>query len=101
MDIKTLSFSNDTLTVQPVCGALVARNAAAFAVAILPLLRSGLRLEINLSSVQYLDGAGLGALLSCRHAMQRLGCALVLTQVRPHVETELQACGLQSLLATP
>jgi len=100
MDIKTLSFSNDTLTVQPLCSELVVRNAATFAVAIQPLLRSGLRLEINLSSVQYVDGAGLGALLSCRHAVQRLGCALVLTQVQPHLETELKACGLQSLLAT-
>lgn len=99
MDIKTLSFSTDTLTVQPVCSALVARNAATFAVAILPLLRSGLRLEINLSSVDHVDGAGLGALLSCRHAMQRLNCALVLTRVQPHLEMELEACGLQALLA--
>lgn len=100
MDIVTLSFSHDTLTVQPVCRALVARNAASFAGAIVPLLRSGLRLEINLSSVQYLDGAGLGALLSCRHDMQRLGCVLVLTQVQPLLQAELKACGLQSLLAT-
>lgn len=99
MDIKTLSFSNDTLTVQPVVAALVARNAASFAGALEPLLRAGLRLEINLSSVGWIDGAGVGALLSCRHAMQRLGCTLVLTQVQPHLERELKACGLQALLA--
>jgi len=101
MNIKTLSFSNDTLTVQPVCGALVARNAATFAMAVLPLFRSGLRLEINLCSVQHMDGAGVGAMLTCRHAMQRLGCTLVLTQVQEHLKQELAACGLQALLAQP
>jgi anti-anti-sigma factor len=101
MEIKTLSIRNDTLTVQPVCGALVARNAARFAGALQPLLRYGLRLELNLSNVDRLDGAGLGALLSCGHAMRRLGCTLVLTQVQPHVERELQACGLQALLTPP
>jgi anti-anti-sigma factor len=101
MDIKTLSFSNDTLTVQPLVAALVARNAAHFAGALQPLLRSGLRLEVNLSRVDRFDGAGVGALLSCQRAMQRQGCTLVLTQVQPHLERELQACGLQALLATP
>lgn len=101
MDIKTLSFSHDTLTVQPDCGALVARNAATFAVAMLPLLRAGMRLEINLSSVQHIDGAGLGALLTCQHAMRREGCTLVLTQVRAHVEAELDACGMHSLISAP
>lgn len=98
MNIKTLSFSNETLTVQPVCGALVARNAATFAVAMLQLLRPGLRLEINLSSVRHIDGAGVGAMLTCRHAMRRLGCALVLTQVPVPLEQELTACGLQALM---
>lgn len=101
MDIKTLSFSNDTLTVQPLVAALVARNAADFAGSLQPLQRSGLRLQINFSSVDRVDGAGVGALLSCRHAMQRQGCTLVLTQVQPHLELELQACGLQALLAPP
>lgn len=101
MDIKTLSFSHDSLTVQPDCGALVARNAATFAVAMLPLLRAGMRLEINLSSVQHIDGAGLGALLTCRHAMQREGCTLVLTQLQPGIEEALVACGLQALIAAP
>ena len=101
MDIKTLSFSHDTLTVQPDCGALVARNATTFAVAMLPLLRAGMRLEINLSAVQHIDGAGLGALLTCRHAMQREGCTLVLTQVQPGIEEALVSCGLQALIAAP
>ena len=78
MDIKTLSFSPDTLTVQPDCGALVARNAATFAVAVLRLLRQGMHLEVDLSSVRHIDGAGVGALLTCRHAMQREGCTLLL-----------------------
>ena len=99
MDIKTLSFSNEALTVQPLCGALVARNAATFALAILRLLRPGQRLEINLSSVVHMDGAGLGAMLTCRHAMQRLGCSVVLIEVQEHLKQELQACGLQALLA--
>jgi anti-anti-sigma factor len=98
MDIKTLSFSSDTLTVQPDCGALVARNAATFAVAVLPLLRRGMCLEVDLSSVNYIDGAGVGALVTCRHAMQREGCTLVLTQVQTHIRQELEACGLQALL---
>lgn len=99
MDIKTLSFSPDTLTVQPDCGALVARNAATFAVAVLPLLRQGMHLEVDLSSVRHIDGAGVGALLTCRHAMQREGCTLLLTQVRAHIRQELEACGLKGLLA--
>ncbi len=101
MDIKTLSFSPDTLTVQPDCGALLARNAATFVVSVLPLLRPGLNLEINLSSLAHIDGAGVGALLTCRHAMQRQGCTLWLTHVAPHMAEELAACGLQDLLATP
>ena len=99
MDIKTLSFSDQALTVQPLCGALVARNAAAFASTMLPLMRPGMQLEINLSSVRHMDGAGLGAVLTCRHAMRRLGCSVVLTQVQAHLVQELNACGLQSLLA--
>ena len=101
MDIKTLSFSPDTLTVQPDCGALVARNAATFAVAVLPLLRRDMCLEVDLSSVNYIDGAAVGALVTCRHAMQREGCTLVLTQVQAHIREELEACGLQALLARP
>ena len=101
MDIKTLSFSSDTLTVQPDCGALVARNAATFAVAVLPLLRRGMCLEVDLSSVRHIDGAGVGALVTCQYAMQREGCTLVLIQVQAHIRQELQACGLQALLARP
>jgi anti-anti-sigma factor len=101
MDIKTLSFSHDTLTVQPMCGALVARNAATFAVSMLPLLRPGLCLEIDLSSVGHIDGAGVGALVTCQHALQRQGCTLLLTQVKAHIKEELTACGLQALIAVP
>lgn len=101
MDIKTLSFSSDTLVVKPLCTALVARNAADFAVSVLPLFQAGRRLEIDLSSVSHMDGSGVGALISCRHAMQRLGCALTLTQVQMHLAEDLEACGLQALLAPP
>ena len=101
MDIKTLSFSSDSLTVQPDCGALVARNAATFAVAVLPLLRRGMCLEVDLSTVNYIDGAGVGALITCQYAMRREGCTLVITQVQAHIREELEACGLQTLLVRP
>lgn len=101
MDIKTLSFSNDSLVVKPLCTALVARNAADFAVSVLPLFQAGRRLEIDLSSVNHMDGSGVGALISCRHAMQRMGCTLMLTHVQMHLAEDLEACGLRALLTPP
>ena len=101
MDIKTLSFSNDTLVVKPLCTALVARNAADFADSVLPLLQEGRRLELDLSSVGHMDGSGVGALISCRHAMRRLGCMFMLTHVQMHLAEDLEACGLQALLVPP
>lgn len=98
MDITTLQESNDTLTVKPRCSALVARNAADFALSLMSMQRHGLRLEIDLSGVRHVDGAGLGALMTCSHAMQRGGCQMVLTQIEKNVEAELQACGLGMLL---
>lgn len=101
MDIKTLSFSNDTLVVKPLCTALVARNAADFVDSMLPLYQAGRRLEIDLSSVSHMDGSGVGALISCRHAMLRMGCTLMLTHVQMHLAEDLEACGLQALLTPP
>ena len=101
MDIKTLSISNDTLVVKPLCTTLVARNAADFAVSVLPLFQAGRRLEIDLSSVSHMDGSGVGALISCRHAMQRMGCTLMLTHVQIHLAEDLAACGLWTLLTPP
>lgn len=98
MVIKTLGFSSHTLTLQPVCTALVSSNAAALAQGLLPMQRTGLRVEINLSSVGDLDGAGLGALLSCRHAMQRVGCEMLVTHVQPHIAQDLKTCGLEVLM---
>ena len=98
MNITTLRSSTDTLTVQPRCSALVARNAAAFAEGLMPMRRLGLRLEIDLSEVRQLDGAGMGALLTCGHAMQREGCQMVLTQVDAALQAALQACGLDQLI---
>jgi anti-anti-sigma factor len=99
MEMTTLQMSDDTHTVQPRCGALVARNAADFAVALMPMRRRGLRLEIDLSLLRHVDSAGVGALLTCSHALQREGCEMVLTRVEPNLQDELQACGLERLLA--
>ena len=99
MELKTVSFGSDTLAVKPLCSALVARNAASFAVSVIPLLRPGLQLEIDFSDLVHIDGAGLGALISCRHATKRMGCDVVLTQVPMHLAEELEACGLRALLA--
>ena len=99
MDITTLRFSDNSCTVQPHCGALVARNAADFAVSLMPMRRRGLRLEIDLSLLRHVDSAGIGALLTCSRAFRSEGCEMVLTRVEQHLQDELQACGLERLLA--
>jgi anti-anti-sigma factor len=99
MHITTLQSRSDVHTVQPHCRALVSRNAAAFAEGLLPMNRQGLRLEIDLSEVRQMDGAGMGALLTCGQAIQREGGQLVLTHVAAPLKAELRACGLDSLLA--
>lgn len=99
MEMTTLQMSDGTRTVQPHCGALGVRNAAEFAVALMHMRRRGLRLEIDLSLLSHVDSAGVGALLTCSHALEREGCEMVLTQVNQHLKDELQACGLEWLLA--
>jgi anti-anti-sigma factor len=98
MDIITLRFSDNNCTVQPLYSALVARNAANFAVSLMRMSRFGLRLEVDLSRLRHMDGAGMGALVTCSHAMQRGGCQMVLTHVAQHLKDELRACGLNKLL---
>lgn len=98
MDTTTTRFNDGTYTVQPHGNALLARHAAAFVNGLIPLARTGLRLEIDLSRVTQMDSAGVGALVTCRHALQREGCEMVLTQVERRLSDELRSCGLQQLL---
>ena len=98
MNITTLRTSTGTRTVQPHCSALVARNAADFAECLMSMCCLGQRLEIDLSDVRQMDGAGMGALLTCGHALQREGCQMVLTQVDAQLQVAMQACGLDKLI---
>jgi anti-sigma B factor antagonist len=83
-----------------VAGAIDARNAAQLHKAVTGLLRGHRpsRIDINMRAVNFLDSAGIRALLLCHADAQLVECRLRLTEAQPMTYEVLQICGLAEYL---
>lgn len=58
------------------------------------------QLVLNMSGVESMDNAGLGALVSLNTSMQRYGRRLVLSHLTPHVEKLLEDAEIEGFFPT-
>ena len=77
-----MNIENTTIgaikVIQPVAPSLDASNVASFREKMVPLLADGNRLVVDLEKIEFIDSAGIGALISCLRIAAERNAQLVL-----------------------
>lgn len=83
----TIKTSGDVAVLHVDAGTLDASNSREFKTKVTPIVESNRKVLIDMSSLEFVDSTGLGALVSCLKAATAAGGDLRLCSVRKPVRT--------------
>jgi anti-sigma B factor antagonist len=100
MDVLTATYETDGLVVVELVGDIDAHSATNLRERLLTVVaRQGRDLVLHMGGVEFLDSAGINALVSVRRRVLLLGGSIRLAALQPGPERVIRICGLDRVFS--